>query len=205
MKSKIIVLNLLVASVLLSCIGEVKEKFKTAKEGISNVTTIVKEAEKVEERIDKLKEATPLTNAQLKEWLPKNLENFDRTGFKVGQAGMYQVNSVEGTYKQAEHKKVFKVMVVDGAGPTGSVMAVGFGMVGTMDMESEDEYKHQQTVTVNGIQAQQVYKKKRNDTELIFIVGERFLVTVNTTDIDVAATWALVNQLELEELVEMIE
>lgn len=185
---------------LFSCVGEVKEKLKTAKEGISNTSTLIEEAKKVEGRIEKLRETIPLTNAQLKEWLPQSLGAMERTGFKVGEVGMYQVASVEGTYKKTESKQKFNIAVIDGAGPTGSVMASGYGMVGKIDMEVEDENKHQQTVTVNNIKAQQIYKKKRNDTQLMFVYEERFLVTINATDMNVEETWNITKKLDFKAL-----
>ncbi len=190
---------------LVSCLGEAKEKFNKAKEGVSNATTFVKEAKKVESRIEELKNATPLTNDQLKEWLPKSLGDLERTGFKVGQAGMYQVNSVEGTYKKTDSKQIFNVMLIDGAGPTGSMMTTGYGMFGNMEMETEDEYKHLQTVTVEGIKAQQTFKKKANNTQLMFAYKERFLITINATDMNVDETWEMAQKLELEELVKLTE
>jgi len=195
----------LVSTTLGACMGEVAEKLKTAKKGVSNATTFVKEAQKVEERIDKLKEAVPLTNDQLKSWLPENLDGMERTGFKVGQAGMYQVNSVEGTYKLSEGQKKFSVMVIDGAGPTGSMMSASYGLLGNFEMETEDEYKYQQTVEVNGVKAQQTYMKKSNDTQLIFAYRDRFLVTVNATDMNVEETWKLTKKLKLEALADSAE
>ncbi|MFS4417287.1 hypothetical protein [Maribacter sp. 2307ULW6-5] len=200
-----IALPLLSALVLMACVGEVKEKLKTAKEGVSNASTLVKEAQKASSRVEKLREAVPLTNEQLKAWLPENLDGMERTGFKVGQAGMYKVNSVEGTYKASEEKKKFNVMVIDGAGPTGSMMSASYGLLGNFEMESEDEYEHQQTVEVGGIKAQQTYKKKLNDTQLLFAYRERFLVTVNATDINVAETWELTEKLNLGALAELAE
>lgn len=188
-----------------SCIGEVKEKFKSAKEGVSNATTIVKEAQKAEGRMEKLKNETALTNSQLKEWLPTEIENFERSGFKVGQAGYAGVNSVEGTFKSVESKEKITISVIDGAGPSGGVMAAGYGMFGNLEMEMEDESKHQQTVTIDGVKAQQTYYKKRNNTQLIFMYGERFLVTVNSSDMDVDATWNIVDEVALENLVKLTE
>jgi len=188
-----------------SCMGEVKEKLKTAKKGVLNATTFVKEAQKVEGKIEKLKEAVPLTNEQLKDWLPEKLGSLDRTGFKVGQAGMYQVNSVEGTFKNTEGKQKFNVTVIDGAGPTGSMMAASYGLLGNFDMEEEDEYKHKKTVEVDGIKAQQTYKKRANDTQLLFAYQERFLVTINASDMNVDETWRTVEKMNFETLVDLTE
>ena len=64
----------------------------------------------------------------------------------------------------------------------------------------EDEFKHQQTVEVNGVKAQQTYKKKTNDTQLMFAYEERFFVTVNGSDMLPDETWGMVEKLKLEEL-----
>lgn len=199
-------ISLLLTSVLfVSCLSEVKEKFSKAQADVSNATTFVEEVQKVEGRIEKLKEATPLTNQQLKEWLPPNIGALKRTGFKIGQAGMYQVNSVEGTYKETESNQKFNVTVIDGAGPTGSMMSASYGLLGNFEMETEDEYKHQQTVTVDGIKAQQTYKKKNNNTQLIFAYQERFLVNISSTDMNVDETWAMTNMLDLDKLIDLVE
>lgn len=203
LKNAIFIGTAIFALILNSCIGEAKEKFNKAKEGVSNATTFVKEARKVEGRIEKLKSATPLTNEQLKKWLPKSLGNFERTGFKIGQAGMYQVNSVEGTFKALDGKQKFNVAIIDGAGPTGSMMSASYGLLGNFEMEVEDEYKHQQTVTVDGIKAQQTYKKKTNNTQLMFAYKERLLITINTTDMNAEDTWEMVEELNLDELVKL--
>ena len=118
---------------------------------------------------------------------------------------MYQVNSVEGTFKMLDSKKKLTIMIIDGAGPTGSMMASGYGLLGNFEMETEDEYQHQQTVEVNDIRAQQTYKKKSNDTQLIFAFAERFLVTVNANDMLPDETWDMVDNLELEQLTDMAE
>ena len=188
-----------------SCLEEVKEKFSEAKDGVSNATTIIEEAQNVEERMEKLKNETALTNDQLKDWLPKEIGGLERSGFKVGQGGFAGVNSVEGTFKATEGTKKLKIAVVDGAGPTGGVMAAGYGMFGNLEMETEDEHKHQQTVTVDGMKAQQTYFKKKNNTQLLFMYGERFLVTMNSTDMNVEETWEMVEKLDLEELVDLTE
>jgi len=81
----------LILSTISSCMGEVKEKLKKAKQGVSNVTTIAEKAKEAKEEIENLKDATPLTNEELKEWLPESIGDFERTGFKVGAAGFGSV------------------------------------------------------------------------------------------------------------------
>ena len=200
-----IVIPIILAILSISCMGEAKEKLKKAKTGFSNATSIVKDVSSMESKIEELKEAAPLTHEQLKSWLPHELDNLKRTAFKTGQAGMYKVNSVEGVFKNEDNGREVKITIVDGAGPTGSMMAAGYGMLGNLDMEEEDEQKHRKAVEVSGVKAQQTYYKKRNSTQLMFSYSNRFLVTFFGNEIGPEESWKLVKQLKLEALVELAE
>lgn len=199
--------TLLLCVLLTSCSGEVKEKLKKAKQGVSNLGTLAEKAKEAKEEIEKLKDATPLTNEELKGWLPEDIDDLQRTGFKVGAAGYANVASIEGTYKlKAEDGELgeedgqLKVTVIDGAGPSGSMMIAGMGMAAKMDMEQEDEHKHIKSVSVDGITAQQTFHKRRNETALQFVIEKRFGVMVNGINMDPEETWALVGRLKLETL-----
>lgn len=190
---------------LTSCMGEVTEKLKKAKEGVSNASTWIDQAQQAEGKIERLKEMEPLNNQQLKEWLPKKINEMQRTAFKVGHAGYAGMNSVEGIYTVEGDKKTFKVQVMDGAGPTGSVVATGFGLFGSIEVEEENEYRHQQTVFRNDIKIQQTYKKQANDTDLVFALDERYMIIINSVGMDPNETWEMVEGLNLDELSEMAE
>jgi len=208
---KISVLGL-VLLVLNSCFNDVKEKYNQAKKGISNTSIIVNEAQKVEARIDKLKNTTPLTNEQLKAWLPEYLESFKRQGFKVGKTAYANVASIQGTYvlvheeTLGEHlkpeytEKKFIVNITDGAGPTGGIMISALQMAVKVDVEEENDHKHLKSVTVNGIKAQETYFKKKNSTDIQFIFKDRFGVTINAKNMMPEETWQLVKELNLKQL-----
>lgn len=188
-----------------SCIGEVKEKLKTAKNEVSNVMTIAEKAQEAKEDIENLKDATPLTNEEFKKWLPETVGGLERTGFKVGAAGYANVASIEGTYKLEAEEQKLKVNIIDGAGPAGGMMIAGLAMATKMDMEQEDEYKHIKAVEVDGIRAQQTFHKKRNETALQFVVDNRFGVMVNGVNMDPGQTWGIVEELDLNELADLNE
>lgn len=196
---------ILLSTVLGSCMGEAKEKLKKTKNGVSNASSIVKDAKTMGERMGRLKEMQPIGNKDLKEWLPENLDGMERTKFRLGGSGMAKVRSVEGTYKKKGTKKTLKARVMDGAGEEGSVMAMGFGMVGKMEMEMEDEHKHKKTVEFDGLQVQQTYYKKNNRTNFMFVYEERFMITVDALDMGPEETWKMVEQLDLEGLVDLTE
>ncbi len=194
----------LCAFLWIGCDSETRENLSKAKDNISTVSDMVSSAQEAKEDSEKLKELTPLTNDQLKEWLPESLNGMDRTGFVVGKTGYMNVASIEGTFTGEDGQK-FEINVIDGAGETGSILMTGLGMASKMDMEQEDESKHLKTVTVNSIRAQQTYYKKRDDTQIQFVYNDRFGVIVNSKDMNPEATWALIDKIGLDKLSDMAE
>ncbi|MEO9893710.1 hypothetical protein [Aurantibacter sp.] len=203
-KEKYIVLMLVLLN-FWSCVGEVKEKLSKAKQTVSNTTTLIDKVQEAKEDIEHLKSVQPLTNDDLKNWLPVAVNSFNRTGFKVGLAGFANVASIEGVFKLDNTNQKFKVNIIDGAGPAGSMVIAGLDMAANMDMEQEDESIHLQAVNANGIQAQQTFYKKRNETSLQFVVDKRFGVIVNGVNINPDNTWKLVDELNLDVLSQIME
>jgi len=203
----------LILLILNSCLGDIKEKYNEAKNGISINSALINEAQKIEDRIDKLTNTTPLTNEELKDWLPINLGAFKRQGFKVGKTAYANVASIQGTYnlifeeeldenlkpKLIEKKCILNI--TDGAGPTGGIMISALQMAVKMDIEEENELKHLKPVTKNGIRAQETYFKNKNSTELQFVYKDRFGVTIQTENMIPEETWQLVEKLNLEALI----
>ncbi|NNE76739.1 MAG: hypothetical protein HKN31_06660 [Pricia sp.] len=206
--------TLILVMALSSCLSEAKEKLKRAKQGISDVTAIAESAQQAKEDIEILKDAVPLTNQELKEWLPQSLDGWERTSLGVGKTGYINVASIEGGFtneiewenekgESETIKQKFSVSIVDGAGPTGSIMIAGLGMAGKMDMEEENEYKHSKSLEVKGIKAQQTFHKKRNETALQFVYKKRFGIMVNSVKMNPEETWAMLEKLDLDRLNEM--
>jgi len=183
-----------------ACNEETRNKIKEAKQAVSATTSYAKDATTMHKEIERLQKITPITNAKLKAWLPESVGDLNRTGFKIGQASYMKISMIEGTYKANDSKKKMSITVMDGAGPMGSAMVPSYGLLGNIETEVEDEHKHLQTVTVNGIKAKQTFYKKRNGTQLMFIYNKRFIVTINSNDMNVDETWATVKRMQLNKL-----
>src|SRR5690606_36111226 len=74
------------------------KKAKEAKENVSNTQKVIKESTKLQEGIKELSETTPLTNEEMKTWLPDDVGGLKRTAFKTGAMGMMNIASIEATY-----------------------------------------------------------------------------------------------------------
>ena len=193
-------LTLILLGMFSSCLGEVKKKVKQAKQGLSTSKGVIEKAQHVQNDLERLKILTPLTNEQLKAWLPQKVRDLTRTGFTVGKTGYANVASVTGNFKAEDKRKKFYVQIMDGAGTMGSLMVSGMGFVNNIDMEEENENKHLQPVTKEGIRAQQTYYKKDNKTSLQFIYGDRFVIFATGTNMNPKETWEHVSALRLDGL-----
>ena len=190
----------LVAFLLFSCENPVSKKIKETKEGVTNTTKAYKELNKMGDDIKELQEIEPLTNEEMKAWLPDEINGMKRTGYKAGQAAYMQIANVEATYSNADKSKTFKVNVLDGAGQMGASATAGARMMLSMDMEEEDEYKVKRTVKKGDMKAMEEYKKKNNNTPIQLMHGKRFYIQAYGTNMDVDETWDAIDELDLDDL-----
>jgi hypothetical protein len=190
----------LISLFLFSCDNPVSKKVKEAKEGVTNTTKAYKELNKMGDDIKELQEMEPLTNDEMKAWLPDEINGMKRTGYKAGQAAYMQIANVEATYSNEDKSKTFKVNVLDGAGQMGASATAGARMMLSMDMEEEDENKIKRTVQKGDIKAMEEYKKKNNNTNIQLMYGKRFYIQAYGTNMDVDETWDAIDDLDLDDL-----
>src|SRR5690606_2752337 len=98
----------------------VSKKIRETKETVSNTTNAVKEMSNMQGDIEELQGITPLTNEELKAWLPDEIKGMKRISYKAGQAGMMGIASIEATYANEDKSKKFTINVIDGAGQMGA-------------------------------------------------------------------------------------
>ncbi|WP_157607960.1 hypothetical protein [Seonamhaeicola sp. S2-3] len=188
---------LLVMLVLLSCKNETTKKIKNLKKETKAATTILKNVNTTQEKIEALSKEEPLSNKALKEWLPETLNGMKRTGYKSGSVNFANAPSIRGTFK--EGNKEFHIEVTDGAGVMAGVVLMA-GTTYQMGMEEEDERKHIKKVTENGIEARQTYMKQQNNTRLNFLYENRFYVEVRANSMTPEETWDAVEKIKLNRL-----
>jgi hypothetical protein len=197
---KKILLSLAVFGVLAACDNPVSKKIKETKQNVSNTQKAVKEMQNMQEDMEELKQVEPLTNEELKEWLPDEINGMKRTGYKAGQTAYFQIAQVEATYQNEDKSKKLKVQVIDGAGEMGAAATAGFRIVFSQDFEEEDEYKTRRTVKRNGTKAIEEYRKNNNSSEIQFMQNDRFYIKVNGTNMDLDETWDAIKKLDTEDL-----
>ncbi|PKP27019.1 MAG: hypothetical protein CVU03_00270 [Bacteroidetes bacterium HGW-Bacteroidetes-2] len=178
----------------------VVKKAKEVKDNVSNTQKVIKESTKMQDDIKELSEATPLTNDEMKAWLPAELSGMKRTSFKTGAMGMMNIASVEATYATEDKSRSFKVEVIDGAGEMGALSTAGLRMAFSMDFEEETESKTRKTVKKNGVKAIEEYDKRRNQSVIQFMQDNRFYIKATGENMEMKELWDLIEDIEIDEL-----
>ena len=185
---------------VMGCDNPVSKKIKETKEQVSNTTKAVKEMTNMQEDMVELQEMEPLTNEELKSWLPDEIDSMKRISYKAGQMGMVQIASIEAVYANEDKSKKFKVEVIDGAGAMGAAATMGMRMMFSQDFEEESEYKTRRTVTKKGVKAIEEYQKNNNRSTIEFMKDERFYVKTTGTNMSLDETWDAIDELDTEDL-----
>jgi hypothetical protein len=178
----------------------VSEKIKETQQNVSNTTKAVKELNTMQDDIEALQKIEPLTNEELKAWLPDAVEGMKRTGFKAGQTSYIKIASIEATYATDAKDKQFQVQVIDGAGEMGAAATAGMRMLFSQEFEEEDEYRWRKTVKKDGMKAIEEYKKSDNYSEIQFMYDGRFYVKASGTNMSIDETWEAIDELDLNDL-----
>ena len=195
------VLALLVFSVFMSCKDNpVSKKIKETKEAVSNTTNAVEEMTKMQDDIQELQEITPLTNEELKSWLPDEVNGMKRISYKAGQAGMMGIASIEAAYANEDKSKKFTITIIDGAGQVGAAATAGMRMVMSQDFEEETETGSRRPVTKNGTKAIEEYRSGNNNSTIQLMEGNRFYLEAKGNNMDLDETWDAVDEIDLDKL-----
>jgi hypothetical protein len=136
---------------------------------------------------------------ELKALLPETIGDFKRTGAsgeKSGAMGM-AVAHAEGTYEAKDANLRVKITDMGGMGGLGAIAQAGWAMT-EVDREGDDGYER--TVKVKGFKALEKYDTKSKRGEMNILVGSRFQVEVDGSDVTPEQVKAAVEALDLQKL-----
>ncbi len=186
---------------LISCMDNpVTKKMKEVKEGVNNTQSVLKEANSMQDDIKELSETKPLTNEELKAWLPDDVNGMKRTSFKTGAMGMMNIASLEATYSTEDKEKSVKIEVIDGAGEMGAFATASLRMVFSQEFEEETENTIRKSSTRGGTKVIEEYNKNSNRSEIQFMKDRRFYIKATGTNMTVKELWDLVDEFDVEDL-----
>lgn len=198
---KYLLVALVTVLVFGSCENPVSKKIKETKQNVSNATKAVKEMTDLQEDLQELQQIEPLTNDEMKAWLPDEINGMKRIAYKAGQMSYMKIANIEATYANEDKTKKFKIEVIDGAGQIGAAATAGMRMMFSQDFEEEDEYKSRRTTKKNGVKAIEEYRKNNNNSTIEFMHDDRFYMKATGTGMDLDETWDAIEELDVDDLV----
>ncbi len=178
----------------------VSNKIRETKENVSNTTKAVKEMNNMQDDVKKLQNETPLTNEELKAWLPESINGMKRISYKAGQAGMMNVSSLEASYANEDKSKKFTITIIDGAGQVGAAATMAMRVAFSQDFEEETENGSRRTVNKNGMKAIEEYNKNGNHSTIQLMSDNRFYLNAKGSNMDIDETWDAIEELDLNDL-----
>ena len=171
--------------------------------GASTMKNMAEALEGLEEKGKKLKELTPMSNANMKKLLPETLNGYPRKKFSVGSGRMIGLAQGEAEYEvDKKTRSKLKLSIIDGAGEAGSAMVNMMSLAFTADFEEENESGYSKSTTINGYKAMEEVKTRNNKTnsEFTLLVADRFLVKMEGKNVDVAEVKKAIDQLDFKTL-----
>ncbi len=194
-------LSFLLISLLIGCKDNpVTKKIQETTETVSNTTHVVKEMNKMQDDIKDLSGVTPLTNDELKAWLPTEINGMKRISYKAGEVGMMGISSLNATFANEDKSKKFSINLIDGAGEMGASVTASMRMMMSQDFEEEDEYSSRKTVTRNGKKAIEESQKNNSRSTIQFMENKRFYIEAKGENMGIDETWDAIEKLKLNKL-----
>lgn len=178
----------------------VSKKITETTRAVSNTSNAVSEMNKMQDDIKELAQLTPMTNEQMRDWLPEEINGMKRISYKAGEVSMMGVASIEGNYANEDKTKQFGINVIDGAGESGAALTASMRMMMTQVFEEEDEYKKRRTVNRNGNKAIEEFQKDNTHTTIQFLENNRFYIEAKGDNMDLDETWDAIDKLKLNKL-----
>lgn len=148
--------------------------------GVKNYGNLSKTVSNMSGNIKALKELTPLTNDELKKFLPETLNGMKRVELSVGDTAMMNLVSAEARYKDENNKRI-ELQMMDGAGETGSAMVSVLMMGLSVNKEKITETGYEKSTEINGMKAI-ISEDKRGeniDSKIQLIAKNRYLITLS--------------------------
>lgn len=176
------------------------QKTKETVSAFSNLAKMAKEAQKVEKNYDNLVNATPLSNDELKAWMPEQLMGMKRTSYSIGSGGYINLTSLDATYSNSDESKKIKLNLIDGADSLAAGVIGLVRMALAQNFERVDENSVEKTMKKDDIKAIVKYQKDHSRSSLKLLVKNRFLLTLEGTNESVDALWEAIDRLDVDEL-----
>lgn len=177
------------------------ESISAIKDFADNMEDMAEELDEIEEDADVLINATPLTNDQLKAFLPEELQGLPRRSFTVGDQALLSMATAEANYENEEGQSI-DLSLMDGAGETGSAVIQMQRLGLSRDFEKQTEDGYEKSIDFEGYRGTEEYSKYRDvgNANLTVLVANRFVIALSAKDVSMEDLKKAARSLAFDEL-----
>ena len=188
---------LFMLTLLSSCGGDSKEAQKGMK-ALQGIKDIASNAGNVDEQQKALEEMSPLSGDDFLEWAPASVIGLPKkqSTEKVLAFEKYNYSGYNTYYK--ENGKSIQLEVFDGAGS--NVYRRYASMLSTDAMNQERENYYEKNIERDGMMVNEWYDSKNNASGLLFIIQDRFVVSIKADGFSPDEVWDNLEDFKLDEL-----
>ena len=146
------------------------------------------------------KKVETVSYQELKALLPESLPGMkrtDATGEKSSAMGM-QVSNAEGRYSSDDGSST-TIKITDIGSMTGLAGMTAYAWA-KVDIDRESDTGYEKTTSFNGYKAHEKYDKSSKSGEISVLVGDRFIVEVDGSNVDMDAIKSTLGKVDLGKL-----
>lgn len=202
MKPTILTVCIIIALVCSACASKETEAEKAAREAKEQIEKLPESMQGVAEALQNVQEngevSQPVNFRELKELLPSRAGGLAQTNSEGQTAGSmgFTISQADGTYEEGD--KTIKITLVDAAGTGAVAMSMAAWSMTTVDRETSDGYER--TGTFEGYKSYEKYDKGSNTSSLSLFIANRFIVTVDGSNVSVDDVKAAAKDINLRKL-----
>lgn len=176
-------------------------KIKETRKAVKAYSGMASSAKQMMEDTQKLAEMDPVDQAELKEWLPRQLKNYKRTYYSSGDMSMMGVASFKSTFTdEEEDSKKVSIELIDGAGSLAGSMIATYKRKFESGLEEESNSGYKRVLKKNGYHAYEEQNDQRTTALIEFIHDDRFYVKLEGEKMTADELWDISKELPFKAL-----
>jgi hypothetical protein len=163
---------------------------------IPNETELLDSSESKASDISKALEIqVPMSNEQLKNWIPEKVGQMEQRKLIVGHKQGMEMSGAISTYQEiGQEGKLVSMEVLDGAGATGAVMLKAISQKLNVDYQEEIASGYSRIYERDGIRVWEKYNSKDHHSEIEFVLKERFHFIFKGHQIEMKELWDFIKE-----------
>jgi hypothetical protein len=147
--------------------------------------------------MDPLEVQIPMSNEQLKEWIPEKIGEMEQRKLIIGHKQGMEMSGAVATYEDKGHKeKQISMEVLDGAGATGAVMLKSIIQKLILDYEEKMDSGYSKIYERDGIRVWEKLDSLDHYSEIEYVTDGRFHFIFKGHQIELDELWDFIREVK---------